>query len=527
MKSWRIPIVVLALLIFALLTITLLNIGRTDIDAPRVALGLELSDNEVARYIDDKVLVALETGALNNELRLRLQRPTRTITVDTFRIDNCEVTQENYERFVHWYTPIATSGSDVPPPWLRSESTGHRTAGRLNSPASGVTHRGATRYCFEIGGRLPTSEELEIAARGVEGRLYPWGNDWRSSAWPYMEPDRNAQQTCGKFPETDTPSGIHDLANNVMEWTSGTSAPALLSRDGYIPVHGAPTVRTRARELYALSAAWLEVDPNTVQSHHLGFRCVYDQPPYRILPWDTFLGRTTTIRGGVYQVGITSEARITYFVTKIPTDAEVPIQKLARSTKQFSQDLRVDRCEVSREDYAVFLNDALVKMGLYRNTDEPSGHSYVPLNWEEQQENLEYPVTGVSWWSADAFARWSGGRLPTAEEWRAVATGPEGRLYPWGDRYEYGAAATGDDETGKLVVCDHDNVDETSTGIRQLAGNVSEWTRSVTVDRGAITMWVQGGNWMLPGVVTGQSIFGRKVTLNHQSDTIGFRVVYD
>ena len=149
------------------------------------------------------------------------------------------------------------------------------------------------------------------------------------------------------------------------------------------------------------------------------------------------------------------------------------------------------------------------------------------MNWEEQLENLEYPVTGVSWWAADAFARWSGGRLPTAEEWRAVAAGPEGRLYPWGDRYESSAAATGDDETGKLVVCDHDNVDETSTGIRQLAGNVSEWTRSVTVDRGAITMWVQGGNWMLPGVVTSQSIFGRKVTLNHRSETIGFRVVYD
>ena len=109
--SWRIPIVVLVLLILALLTVTLLNIGRTDIDAPRVSLGLELSENESARFIDDKVIAALETGALNNELRLRLQRPIRTVAIDTFRIDNCEVTQENYERFVQWYTPIATSGS--------------------------------------------------------------------------------------------------------------------------------------------------------------------------------------------------------------------------------------------------------------------------------------------------------------------------------------------------------------------------------------------------------------------------------
>ena len=524
--SWRIPIVVLALLIIALLTVTLLNIGRTDIDAIRVPLGLQLSDNEIARFIDDNVLEAMHSGALNSELRLRLQRPLRRATVDTFRIDSCEVTQENYERFIGWFTPRVTSGSDTPPDWLRSLSSGHRTAGRLNSPASGITHAGATRYCAEAGGRLPTSEELEIAARGLEGRLYPWGNEWRAAAWPYMEPDRNAQQTCGSFPETSTPHGVHDLANNVMEWTSGTAAVALLSREGYIPVHGAPTVRARARELYALSAAWLEISPE-VQSHHLGFRCVYDEMPAFVLPWDTFLGRTVTIRGGEYQLGITAEARVTYFVTKISDQAEIPIQKLVRSTQEFSQDLRVDRCEVSREDYAGFLNDTLVNVGLYRNADEPAGHSYVPLNWDTQQENMEYPVTGVTWWSADAFARWSGGRLPTAEEWRAVASGPEGRLYPWGDLYDAGAAATGDDETGKLVVCDSDNIDETSSGIRHLAGNVSEWTRSVSVDRGAITMWVQGGNWILPGRTTSQTIFGRKVTLNHRSESIGFRVVYD
>ena len=523
--SWRIPIVVLALLIIALATITLLNVGRTDIDAVRVRLGLELSGDEAAQYIDSKVIEALGSGALNSELRLRLQRPLRTVSIDTIRIDNCEVTQENYERFVGWYTPIVTSGSDTPPEWLRSMSTGHRTAGRLNSPASGVSHAAATRYCAEVGGRLPTSEELEIAARGLERRLYPWGNDWLDTAWQYMEPDRNAQQTCGRFPETSTPNGVHDLANNVMEWTSGTVEPALLSREEYVPVHGAPTVRARARELYALSAAWLEIS-REVQSHHLGFRCVYDQPPHPILPWDAFLGRTTTIRGGVYQVGITPEARITYFVTKIPDFSEVPIQKLVLSTQEFKQNIRVDRCEVSREDYAEFLNDPLVKAGLYRNSDEPSGHSYIPLHWETQQDNLAYPVTGVTWWAADAFARWSGGRLPTVEEWRAFATGPEGRLYPWGDRYESGAAATGDDENGKLVVCDSEHNDETATGIRHLAGNVSEWTRSVTVDRGAITMWVQGGNWILPGVLTSQTIFGRKVTLNHRSDSIGFRVVY-
>jgi formylglycine-generating enzyme required for sulfatase activity len=149
------------------------------------------------------------------------------------------------------------------------------------------------------------------------------------------------------------------------------------------------------------------------------------------------------------------------------------------------------------------------------------------MNWTKQKDHPEFPVTGITWWSADAFARWSGGRLPTSEEWRAVAAGTEKRLFPWGDSYDPEITATGDDVAGRLAMCDSDTNDTTPNGIRHLGGNVSEWTRSVTIDAGVVAMWVQGGNWILPGEETTRTTFSRKVPINHQSETIGFRVVYD
>ncbi len=524
--KWRIPIAVLTLLLLGGFGITVLNIGRTNIDAVTVTLGIELGVDHNSQFIDEQVLTAIQKNTLDPELRLRLQRPQRTVRVETFHIDQCEVSQESYERFLNWIKPRFYPEYEDIPDELKSLSTGNRSAGRLNSPASGVTQAGAARYCQAVGGRLPYSEELEIAARGREARLYPWGNEFTAVAWPYIEADRNAQQRCGSHPDTSTPSEIHDLANNVMEWTEGSLSPGLLSSDEFVPVHGAPPIRTRSRELYSLSAAWLDIHP-TVQSHHLGFRCAYDTPPFPILPWNLIAGDTISILEGDYEIGIPPEARVTSFMTKIPRNVDIALKKLVLSTKEFTQGLRVDRCEVSRSDYADFLRDPLVKVGLYRNTNEPSGHSYTPLNWKEQLQDPGLPVTGVTWWSADAFARWSGGRLPTVEEWRALAAGPEGLLYPWGNEYDPAVASTGDDKGGRLVGCDSDAADVNSNGISNLGANVSEWTRSVSIDRGAISMWVQGGNWMLPGLETARSYFGRKVTVSHRTDTIGFRVVYD
>ena len=575
--------------VIGLLTRPLVHSLRAD--TVTADLGILPAPSERARIVDDHVLDSIEAHAFGSELRLRLDRPSRLVNLQPFFIDGCEVRQIDFERFAKWHeaeigpilaldaadaadapdtpsvapdgpsgasaTPTAPGGTarqardasnpglsttrsnasapratDHPPSppgihymRLTSISTGHRIAGLLSSPATGVDFDSASLYCAAMGGRLPWAEELEAAASGKEGRLYAWGDAFDPGAWPYLDAWRNAARPCGSHPPSDSPRGVHDLTGNAMEWSAGSLA---VPPDARQPAaHGAPAVRSRARALYALNAAWLPIAPST-RSHHLGFRCAYDIPPLGRRPWSDKAGSLVPIEGGEYSVGLPPDVRLARLAIIAPDAQLREARALLASADRAPRTVAVGRCEVSRREYRTFLHDPLARSGLFANPQEPAGEDYVPDDWERQSADLDLPVSGMSWWAADAFARWAGGRLPRAREWQLLAAGPEARIYPWGNGYDPGAAVTADlPEHGPRACRAADLRDASAGGVLHLAGNVSEWTQSIAVDRGNYAMWVHGGNWLLPGHATARATFGRLVPLNHRSPDIGFRVVYE
>ena len=139
------------------------------------------------------------------------ERPAHKVSVKPFFIDTHEVTNEEYRRFI-----VATNHR-APPAWIGKTYVAPE---RANFPVRGVNWDDANDYAKWAGKRLPTEEEWEFAARGTDGRRYPWGNDWRPGL-----ANANAANSgivdVGQY-KGASPFGAYDMVGNACEWTAST-----------------------------------------------------------------------------------------------------------------------------------------------------------------------------------------------------------------------------------------------------------------------------------------------------------------
>jgi len=175
---------------------------------------------EVVNARDGSVLVQIPAGefSMGSEAGFPSERPVHQVMVERYWIGKYLVTNVQYEQFVR-DTDHRVPYVDDPRVTMDNWDVQQRTypPGRGQHPVVLVSWQDAVAYCAWAGGRLPTEAEWERAARGgLEGKLYPWGDEIDPSKANYD--NGNGTSPVGGY--APNAYGLYDTAGNAWEWVA-------------------------------------------------------------------------------------------------------------------------------------------------------------------------------------------------------------------------------------------------------------------------------------------------------------------
>jgi len=148
------------------------------------------------------------------------EAPAHEVDLPAFEMDKFEVTNADFAKFVEatgYKTDAEKAG--VANTWRTYAQ------GKDNHPVVKVSWNDAVAYCQWVGKRLPTEAEWEKAARGTDGRVYPWGDRYDPQKANGKDRGIRGTTAVGSFAEGASPYGVMDMAGNVWEWTADWYKP--------------------------------------------------------------------------------------------------------------------------------------------------------------------------------------------------------------------------------------------------------------------------------------------------------------
>ena len=188
--------------------------------------GLEVSDGDLTSLLDvitvrvlDRIfneqngMIEIPAGSfiMGSDQGAPDEAPPHPIELDLYWIDKLETTTVQYEACVAAGVCSATG---------LSAGCNTERDDRHDHPVNCVTFEQATTYCLWQSKRLPTEAEWERAARGDDGRTYPWGEDFPSTRLLNYNDNVGSTTPVGAYPLGNSFYGLHGMGGNVQEWTS-------------------------------------------------------------------------------------------------------------------------------------------------------------------------------------------------------------------------------------------------------------------------------------------------------------------
>lgn len=209
------------------------------------------------------------------------EQPIHRVYVDAFYIDKFEVTNGRFAKFV--------KAIQSEPPWGFADK--ETPVVQRDRPVRWVNWMDAMGYCLWVGKRLPTEAEWEKAARGTDGRIYPWGNDPPTpehAVFGRKEGRSDSLSSIGNRDKGMSPYGVHDLAGNLYEWvmdwydevfySNFAKSPAINPQGPSEGTAKAQRGGSYINNPYRLRSSFRTKGDPTEEDPNVGFRCAQDVP---------------------------------------------------------------------------------------------------------------------------------------------------------------------------------------------------------------------------------------------------------
>jgi len=203
-----------------------------------------------------EVLIPEGEFTMGSNTGLPNEQPVHQVYLDAYYIDKYEVTNSQYRKCVD-------AGVCQPP----SKTRNYDNPEYAKHPVTYVDWYSANAYCAWRGAHLPTEAEWEKAARGTDGRIYPWGNSMSCDFANGSECKIGDTVPVGSYPQGKSPYGVYDMAGNVWEWVSDFFDPSYYA---YSPKNN-PTGATDSTGHVFRGGAWISVPDALRSSFRYGF----------------------------------------------------------------------------------------------------------------------------------------------------------------------------------------------------------------------------------------------------------------
>jgi serine/threonine-protein kinase len=259
-----------------------------------------LGFKELVHPADKRMMVEIPAGefTMGSDM-FEGEKPVQRILLASYFIDKLPVTNADFARFVE-ETGYTTQVQERGFGWVREGMEWQKTTGafwrmpdgvnavedeQMNLPVTQISHKDAEAYCRWAGKALPTEAQWEKAARGPDGRIYPWDNAMPTIDLAHFgQPLSSLPWPVGKTgSSSQSHYGVRDMAGNVYQWTKDWYAPHVRNYQnpkgpetgsekvvkGGAFVEGPLSLRSSHRDRY----------PPDFSSNLFGLRCVCDSVP--------------------------------------------------------------------------------------------------------------------------------------------------------------------------------------------------------------------------------------------------------